>query len=243
MGTLTLGDGTDNFRARVSQRIHDRDEFDSSTPDGARRLDEVINSAYEHISLPNIHSHPELKTDGTIALSTNVRSYTLTALSSFWATRHVVYEGTGGAAGRTRRVLPESITRMTTRTFDTTNFQPAGRPNRYTIDGDRLIVDKYPTADENGINLRVYYWRTVATLSATSAVTLVRAAWDKVIVEGAAFYGWLSLGQAERADFFRDTFARLIAEIGENEAIEAMDDGWRSQTELGIGAGPDYMGL
>lgn len=226
MGVATLAE----LRTNVWLMMDTRTDLDPSVPGslGETRLNLFINKAYAHCALPNVHDHPELVDVYNFTLATGVRSYsisratlTLAGNAHLYAIKHL-YDRVRG-----RRIRPMTLRQMLERHFDTVALTPAGRPNRYTRFAENLLLDRYPTAAENGDVMELYYWREITPMVLGTDTTLFTQPWDQVVEAGAAFYGWTALNNTVRADLARDHFGRLINEVGSIDQLEGQDEGYR----------------
>lgn len=217
MGTLTRAE----MRADLYLLLNSRDEVDASVAAGAARLDRFLQWSYARVQLPTVFRHVELQTAQTITLVTSTQSYALT----LWAIDHVRYNN-----------VPRLLQPMTREQLSMMTSVPGGPPTRFARWGTNLYTDYTPTSVQNGHTLTVYGWANTATLASTLAASVLHPVWDEVIVTGAAWRGWRSLGDHGRADMFREEYAALVQDNREVMAIEGHTDGWRTT----VGGGQDY---
>ncbi len=217
MGTRTLTE----MRAEVIIGLLDRDDVDVNNSDatGKARLNLWINQALRHITSPAVYEHRELQANAAVTLTTGGSTddqYVLSSLlTRFWAVRWVRYPN------KNRTLRPARLE-------DLDNMsKPAGAPTRWAMEAQTLVIDTQPGTAETDASdtLTVRFWQRAADLTSSNTTTTIPDVWDHVIVQGAVFYGWLALGQAERADFARESFAALINEVGERENLEAEGEG------------------
>lgn len=171
--------------------------------------DRYLQFAYARVWLPSTFEHVEAQTTQTITLVTSTASYTLTV----WAIDHVRYENGG-------KTLPP-MTRVQLSQRGTTILGP---PARFARWGTLLYPDRVPTSAENGHTLTVYGWRQPPTWGDT--VSELRSEWDEVILEGAAWRGWVRLGDLPRADIHRENYAALVNDNRTVLSVEARQEGW-----------------
>ena len=216
MGTRTL----QQLREDAWLFLDQRPDLDPATAGGLARLNLWVNRAYRHVSWPNVHPHRELKITGNIALVLGSDNYALTALTSFWAVRHIHH------ARANRRLQPRALwALLEQRQLDSAGVAVQGEPSLYAIDGSNLLLDYAANSAVAGQNLVVYYWRRIANLVNNTDVTLLADEWDQIIPLGVAWYGWNNLNQLERADYFRTEFAAMASEVVPGESIEHLDEG------------------
>ena len=216
MGLNALTD----MRTDLALMLDSRTEVDPDTAAGQARLDRYLNWAYLRIQLPSTFEHVERMTTQTVTLVTSTSSYSITP----WAIDHVRYDNFE------KLLRPMSRTQLSNITI------PSGQPSRFARWGSTLYLDYIPTSTQNGHTLTIYGWQQPAVLSATPASDLNQV-WDEVIVIGAAWRGWRSMGDHPRSDTYREEYSALV---NDNKSILEMEghiQGWRSQW----GSQFDYM--
>lgn len=221
MGTLTLAE----MRDELYLLLNSRDEVDPSVATGQTRLDRFLNWSYLKVQLPSTFEHVERQSSGTITLVTSTSSYTIPA--TIWAIDHIRY------GAREKRISPMSRAQLSNITI------PSGPPARFARWGTTLYLDATPTSTENGQTLTIYGWQEPESLATSGAASELNPVWDEVIIAGAAWRGWRSLGDHPRADVFREEFAAMANDMRSVLSQEAHIPGWRvevgSRIEYGRG--------
>lgn len=217
MGVDTRAD----MRSDLYLLLDSRDEVDPTTAAGQAKLDRFLNYSYMRLQLPTTFEHPEMMTTQAIVLATGVGSVAVTP----WAIDHIRYNNYG------RHLRPMSRAQLSNTTI------PSGEPTRFARWGSTLYYDYIPTSAQNGHTLTIYGWAAPTTISASSAASLLSVVWDEVIVVGAAWRGWRSLGDHVRADVFREEYAALVNDNKSVLQVEGHIPGWRAQ----YGSSVEYM--
>ena len=217
MGTLTKAE----MRTELYLLLNSRDEVDPADAAGQVRLDRFLNWSYARVQLPSTFEHVEKQTTQSIAIVTSTTSYTLTV----WAIDHVLY------SQRSKRLPP--ISRAQLSNLST----PSGPPTRFARWGNTLYLDTIPTSSENGHTLVVYGWQDIQTLAAAGAGSSLNSLWDEVIVTGAAWRGWRSLGDMARADIYREEYGALVNDARSVLSMEGHIPGWRVE----VGTRTEYQ--
>lgn len=205
MGTLTLAE----MRTELYYLLDSADEVMAGT--GDIRANRFLNWSFYRIQLPNTFEHIERQTTQTITLVANTTSYPVTV----WAIDHIRYNNTY------KRLNPMSRAQLSNLTL------PNGQPARFARWGHSIQLDSTPTSAEAGHTLTVYGWQEPTILSTTGAASDLNTLWDEVIVTGAAWRGWRSLGDHVRADIFREEYAALVNDARSVLAQEGHIPGWR----------------
>ncbi len=233
MGTMT---GTE-FMAELRYLLIGRDATDTTITDA--RILRWINWTYDHISYPNIHRHRENKASYDITLVTDTATYTLlpaTVTYQIVGVKSAVHHETTGtpALGDIKNRLKIRGTEyFENRTIST------GRPSRYTIDGDDLLLDPIPSVTFNGQKLRLRVYRLPTHLTDSGTATVIRSIWDEVILMGAKWRAERDIGYREKAELTKQDFAAMLNEYKEADAIDAEEEiDWMPD----ITSGPAFMG-
>jgi len=228
MGTLTLGDGTTNFRTELNWVLKDR--ADTGWTD--TRRDRAINWAYRHVCHPSIHRFSELQASHTITLVTGDNDYALDATTvtfNIVAVRAVIYyQATSITPTATKRTLTnEDIRYFFERRLS------SGQPVVYAVDGEQLFISGVPRTNENGQLLQVHSWREPAALASDSQVTVLTDYWDDVILKGAQAKAELDLGYRDLGKESLEDFEAMINTVGDEFDIGAESEtGFRGGFEL-----------
>ena len=217
MGTNTLAEMRDDLYLLLNSR----DEVDPDVAAGQTRLDRFLNWAYQRVQLPTTFEHIERQSTQTLTLVTSTASYTVT----LWAIDHIRYDNFK------KLLRPMSRQQLSNATI------PDGQPTRFARWGTSIYLDYTPTSTQNGHTLTMYGWTTPTTLATSSAASALNAVWDEVIVIGAAWRGWRSLGDHTRADVFREEYAALVNDNRSVLQTEGHIQGWRSDWS----SGTEYM--
>ncbi len=234
MGTMT---GTE-LMAELRYLLVGRAATDTTITDA--RILRWINWTYDHISYPNIHRHRENKASYDIALVTDTPNYTLlpaTVGYQIVAIKSAVHHEVTGtpALGDTKnRLNIDSTEAFENRTITT------GKPSRYVVDGDDLLLDPIPSSTYNGQKLRLRVYRLPTHLTDSATTTVVRSIWDEVILQGAKWRAERDIGYREKAELTKQDFAAILNEYKEAEDIDAEEEiDWMP----GVRTGPAFMGL
>ncbi len=190
------------------------------------QVDRWINDSYRQVAGPNVFKHRELQEPQTsIVLVQGQVTYTITAPSAgtIWTLLNVIhYETTTDPppVGTARRKVHRGFVEQ----FDQI-LQPTGRPNEFDVWNNLLELDRIPGAAEAGqiLRFRAYIEPPPLLASASLGVTLLRPAWDEVIVAGATWRGWQARQRYDRADYWRVEAASLTANVVKQFEIEAED--------------------
>lgn len=217
MGTLTKAE----MRTELYLLLNSRDEVDPNDTTGQVRLDRFLNWSYARVQLPSTFEHVEKQTTQTLTLVASTSSYTTTV----WAIDHILY------SNRSKRLTPLSRAQLSNISI------PSGPPSRFARWGPTVYLDTIPTSTEAGHTLVVYGWEDIQTLSGTGAASALNSLWDQVIVTGAAWHGWRSLGDMARADLYREEYAAMVNDARSVFSIEGHIPGWRVE----IGTRTEYQ--
>jgi len=227
MGTMTL----ERFRANLLFDLRNR--TDTSTPDGfdATRQDEIINSAYWHLSHPSVFRHRALQARYTIPLVTNTQAYTFTPTSGGFnilairSVAHVAATTDDPLAFRTK-VYPRDE-----QWFQERTLVSSGPPRNYMIQANVLGVSPVPTATENGQVLVVTAWREPTALIA-GATTVLDNQWDEVLRLGARYRAELHLGYRDLAEATKMDYIAFINEYKDFEQLHGEDWDWMPELRM-----------
>jgi hypothetical protein len=219
MGTNLLSD----MRSDLYLLLGSRDEVDPTTAPGQARLDRFLNWCYLRIQLPSTFEHVERQTSEILTLVTSTTSYSI----AVWAIDHIRYDNFS------KLLRPMSKTQLSNSTV------PAGQPSRFARWGQFISLDYSPTTTQNGHTLTVYGWiqPSALTNSVSVAASSLNSVWDEVIVAGAAWRGWRSLGDSVRADTFREEYSALVNDNRSVLSFEGRIEGWRAS----YGSTQDYQ--
>lgn len=216
MGTLTLA----QMRTELYYLVNSADEFDPNQVSGQARCDRFLQWSYDRVQAPNTFNHREKQGSQDISLVASTGSYAIT----LHAISHVRYNATN------RRLSPADRRQFSELTF------PSGPPTRYAEWGGLLYLDYIPTSTEAGNTVTVWGWTEPAALTVSPASILNRI-WDEVIVTGAAWRAWRSLGDMVRADTYREEYAAMVNDAKDTLTLGAHDIGWATT----VGVQTDYM--
>lgn len=216
MGVDTLA----NMRTKLWYLLDTADEVDPSTPAGQSRADGFLNWSYQRVQLPSTFEHVETQTTQAITVVTSDFDYTLTLR----AIDHVVYQ-----LGQTdfKILNPRSRDQMSRM------VRASGPPDNWARWGTTLYLNNTPTATENGKTITVFGWANPVALATSSAASILTVEWDEVIVVGAAWRGWRSLGDQARADVYREEYGALV---NDNKAVMSLEGhvrGWVTSVASG----------
>lgn len=194
--------------------LDSRDEADPSTASGVARLNRFLNWSYLRVQLPTTFEHIERQTTQTLTMVTSTASHALTV----WAIDHIRYNNFG------KNIKPMSRSSLSNTTI------PSGQPSRWARWGSTLYWDYIPTSDQNGHTATVYGWTEPSALvsTASTAASTLNSVWDEVIVVGAAWRGWRSLGDHTKADLYREEYGALVNDNKSVLHVEGHVQGWRS---------------
>ena len=208
MGTLTLA----GFRAEVQFALDQRQDLTNPL------MDQWINWAYLHVSMPTVFRHRELQNTQNITLVDGTQAY---ALNTNITAVYGVHNSTDGY-----KLRPNDI-----REFD---LSPAasGQPREFAIWGNQIFFRATPGATDAGDIVVVRYWEEPTDLEADTDATVLRQMWDEVITLGAIWRGWRSLNRPDREEIFREIFASMINEVTEAMQVEGEDFGWEIRPEI-----------
>lgn len=184
---------------------------DSSMP--AARIHRLVNDAYDFVTQPyttksgGVFCHPELEHTEDVALVAGPAQTTTTVwrriLSVMWIEST---HPTAPVSGDLRHALrPMDIDYA-----DLDNLH-TGRPALYSWFGNTFYLNAVAETSIVGHTFRVRGYRQPPLLTTTDT-TLIRREWDSIICKGAEYFGWLWLGQLDRAQFAKEDFAKLINE-------------------------------
>ena len=209
MGLLTLVE----MRAELWPKMETTDEYDPTTDATKQaRCDRALNFSYQRIQIPSTFDHIEKQASQTIPLVTSTSDYAIT----LYAIDHMRYEP-----------FFKTIRPMTRRQLSEIR-QASGPPTRYARWGGRIYLDYIPSATENGSILTIYGWAAPTTLVTSGAASILTSVWDEVIIVGAAWRAWRSMGDQPRADIFREEYAALVNDNRDILSLEAFDQGFVS---------------
>lgn len=231
MGNLTLSEFRDELRF----------ELDNTTTDevAGSSLTRWINQAYLHVCQPHLYLHRELQVEVLVPMATDTVQYTLdTSVGGYTVNRFVPTGNPGGLASVPAAVTSVYHVRDTTvavsalrkklqpvevQQIDEDQLLTQGQPYYYAVWRQQLYIDKRPTSVENGQLLVVRAYMLPAQLSADTDETTVAAAWDNVILAGAAWLGFRKLGDRDAAAEYRLEFGRLFRDVSDWQQVEMMD--------------------
>lgn len=208
MGTLTL----ENFRDELRFDLENRTDFDESDPTAVARMNRWINTAYEHVSFPNIHKHWELEDKITIPLVADQFEYPIDTgqtyidreILGFRAVRFVNGAADSYTADR-HQVVPRGLAYMNS-TKHTTS-----RPSTYAVYRKKIVFSPGPNAEFNGKVAVCEVWvKPDAMIDGETTVLL--DFWDEVILIGALWLALNRLGDHGEAMAVQSRYAALINE-------------------------------
>jgi len=227
VGTLTLDNGTPNFRDMLDTLLKNR--TDSVMTDANR--DYWLNSAYQHMCLPSVHRFRELETDYDITLALSDYDYTLAEGTVGFKITGVgsIFHVMSTAAAETPTTQKRKLSPRSIRWFDRKTLV-AGPPSAYTIYGETLYISGVPRAAEVGQLIRVRCWREPEPLSAVGDVTVLASYFDRVLLKGAQWMAERDLGYRDRAEDTKQEYAALLNEAPEWGEIEA--ENWDYQVDV-----------
>ena len=221
MGTMTL----ERFRSNLLFDLRNR--TDTSTPDGfdTTRQDEIINSAYFHLSHPSIYRHRELQTRYTITLATGVQAYTFTPTGggfNILAIRSVAHveAATDDPLSFRTKLIPRDEQWFQERTLSS-----SGPPRNYMIQANVMGISPVPTVTENGQVMVVTAWREPTALVA-GATTVLGNVWDEVLRLGTRWRAELHLGYRDLAEATKMDYISFINEYKDFEQLHGEDWDW-----------------
>jgi hypothetical protein len=218
VGALQLSD----FTTELWTALDTREEVQPASAGGSgttdSRMARFLNASYTRVQLPTTFEHVELQSSNQITLATGTKAYDV---SAYWALDHIRFDSRG------QLLQPRSRPQLSNM------IDQSGPPTAYARWGNTVTLDKAPTSAENGLTLTIYGWLLPqTTLAASGPGSQLRAEWDEVILQGAAWRGWLYLGDLRRADFHRESYAALLNDHRTVLSIEAMTPGWATELPM-----------
>lgn len=217
MGTLTR----DEMRTDLSLLLDSRDEVDPTVTAGQSRLDRFLNWSYQRLQLPTVFEHLETQTSQSVVLVAGTDNYALT----MFALDHIRYDNFS------KVLRPMSLQQRNNTTIN------VGQPARFARWGTRIYLDYNPSSAQAGHTLTAYGWATPIALATPNAASILNAVWDEVIVIGAAWRGWRSLGDQPKADLYREEYGALVNDNRSVLQVEGHIQGWRTT----VGPIQDYQ--
>ena len=210
-GTLTFTQFQDRVRYRLDQRT-DTDDLPEE------QVQQWINWAYEHVSMPNVYYHHELQSTQNITLTTDA-DYGLN--DDVWG----IYDVSDTTFGYF--LEPRDI-----RYFDERPITD-GQPREFARWQRRIHVRGRPIVGSGvGDNVQIRYWLRPDPLADPSDQTVLHPVWDESIVVGAVWRAWRDLNQPDRAEIAREEFGLLVNEVVQVQKIEGQN--WKHTTQVEI---------
>lgn len=175
----------------------------------------ALNAAIQHVGLPSVYKHENLKLSAPVTLDQSVDVATGYALPDrLFAIRFVRNTNTGV------RYDPTTTERL----FDSSS----GHDQEWARDGG-LIYMRATAGNHNQI-VRVYYRGKPLPLSSGGQVTEFDEFFDDPVLDFAIAFACKRLGMMQQADFHREFAAAQINEHVEAMKLEAEAIGWESET-------------
>jgi len=228
MGTLTLAD----FREEV--RLICGGLPTGSTVWTNDAIDRRINASYLWCSMPNHYRHPELEEITYITLLADTARYALTSdyyMITGVSHAHAATLPIGTLTDSTRRTKLDPLNIRDLLTID----RQEGRPSHYAFWDNIIVLSNTPDTTSAGQTLEVYGYEQPATLSAPAAVTVLKPEWDEIIVIGAEWRMWISMGEPDRAYEAKQNLGALVNEVADVRRLHAEEWGWQTS------GGPQQM--
>ncbi len=225
MGDLTFTDFKDEVRFRLGG-------VESGNPAITNaRVGDWTNWAYQWVCQPRVYRHPNLEVTLGIPLVEGVSEYVpedsairglfqiyAVNLSDDTSVSSITLSPNYDRTAHRRQLRPTTwrkIQRIQTST---------GLPTRYTRWRTNLFIDRAPSSADAGKLLLVDAYARPAKLTQAASDTLIEPEWDEVISVGAAYRGWLALGDPEMAEDARENFGRQVNEIASQFAMDGDDE-------------------
>ncbi len=177
------------------------------------RILRFVNDSYDFVTQPysmkqgGVFCHPELETTEEVAIVAGEVQTTTNVwrrlLSVNWveATPPVAAGDTG---------LRHALAPLDMDYSDLDNLH-VGQPSGYSWYGNSFYLNTIPDSTMVGMTFRVRGYKQPDPLE-DEDFTVIRREWDSIICKGAEYFGWLWMGQLDRAQFAKDDFAKLINE-------------------------------
>lgn len=218
MGLLSLETIIEQVHLGLDKRTDEQADPDQAT--GLANIVLWINHAYRHLSLPNVHEHPELCTTQAITLVQDDRQYALN--TDLWAIKWVRHEERG------RRLTPSTFEHMEDIRIT------SGIPGDWARFGRDLFLDRLPTSNEAGDTLNVRYWKqptAFTTVDTDTQFSELNQVFDNILIVGGVWRGWQQLNNIGRADIARELWASLVNDVAAPADIEAFAEDWAFQID------------
>lgn len=226
MGDLTLA----TMRDALTYDLFQRTDLTTS------QKDRWINWSYRHVSMPRVFRHRELQIDtqNLITLVTGQVSYDISAATLGMEVPYVydvTYVDGPNAADLTRR-RRKLYGGQDIREFEN-SYLAQGEPTHYALYGpNTLYINMRPTVTQNGNVVRLRGWRVPMALTDPAHTTVLLATFDEVILLGARWRGFRSLGRTEMAELAKGDFVGLLNDMQVPWTSDAEDWGGYFQPDL-----------
>lgn len=189
-----------------------------------------LNTAYNHLSQPEVRWHRELETVFDITLVAGTSNYAADDTTVGFTILDIVdvtfYDATAIAETTTRfDVQPREINWLNKQVL----AQTSGGPRHYVWWRDRIFFGTIPSAVDASKIVRLEVYRAPADLSADSDVTVLNRYWDRAVVLGAKWLLELDLGYGEQAEASRQEYAAWLNEKKDATNLQGRDTRKRTQ--------------
>lgn len=218
MGILTLQQFLNELRFDLRNRS---DTGTSGLSDD--RLTFFLNMAMQHITHPSVHRHRAMQFRSNRTLVSGINSYVWnqSAATESFSIRYVyhILDTTDVNTAQHIKLLPRDERWLAQRSIS------SGPPKIYCVQGNNILLDPVPSANENGQLLSISTWQmpAVFTTSNLTAVSALTSQWDEVLLLGARWRAERDLGYVDRAELTRQHYAAMINEYADQQNLETED--------------------